>query len=310
MAFDKADALNDKMQRRCFLKSLSASGILLATGARAALPSAIPDIDLRLNIDPAVPDKLHPLIEKWIGKSADAVRHYYGKFPVPVLELNIGAAEGNRVSGGRSEPDIIPRIEINVGAGVTDQYLLVRDWVMVHEMIHMAIPYVPRRHFWAAEGLAVYVESIARLQLGHVAQEQVWRDFIRQMPRGLPKADEGLAFSRDHGRIYWGGALFFLLADVRIREATNNKLGLQHALRGINATMDFREEMDVVPILHEGDKATSTSVLMALYHEMAMQGGKPDMAKLWGELGVAANGDGVTFDASAPMASIRKAITA
>lgn len=298
------------MQRRSFLKIVSASGLLITTPAHAATASVIPDIDLKLNIDAGVDAKLHPLIGKWIGKSADAVRHYYGKFPVPVLELNIGAAEGNRVGGGRSEPDAIPRIMIDVGAGVTDQYLLVRDWVMVHEMIHMAIPYVPRRHFWAAEGLAVYVESIARLQLGHVAQEQVWRDFIRQMPRGLPKADEGLAFSRDHGRVYWGGALFFLLADVRIRKTTNNKLGLQQALRGINAVMDFRQEMDVVPVLQAGDKATATTELMKLYDEMAMLGGKPDMDKLWAELGVAANGDAVIFDASAPLADIRKAITA
>ena len=57
---------------------------------------------------------------------------------------------------------------------------------MVHEMVHLAFPWMDRNHRWMAEGLAVYVESIARLQAGHLRPEQVWGDFVAMMPRGLP----------------------------------------------------------------------------------------------------------------------------
>jgi hypothetical protein len=201
-------------------------------------------------------------------------------------------------------------ISISVHEGAGEDDLLLRDWVMVHEMVHLAIPYVPRRHFWAAEGLAVYVESIARIQAGHVEEKGVWRDFMRQMPKGLPQANEGLAQSDSWGRRYWGGALFFLLADIQMRKATGNRMGLQTALRGINAKMDFRQELDdVLPVLQAGDAATGTQVLTTLYHEMAMAGGTVDLPALWHDLGIEAAGASVEFVATAPLSAIRQAIT-
>jgi hypothetical protein len=202
----------------------------------------------------------------------------------------------------------MPIIDINVGRESSADELLHNDWVLVHEMIHMAIPYVPRKEFWAAEGLAVYVESIARIQAGHIAPEPAWKDFMKRMPGGQSKSGEGLSQSQDHTRIYWGGALFFLEAEVRIREKTDNKVGLQTALRAINARHDFRDEMKVAEFFPIGDRATGTDVLMTLYHEMAMKGGAPDLEKLWSELGVIAEGDSVRFDAKAPKAAIREAI--
>ena len=32
-----------------------------------------------------------------------------------------------------------------------------RDWVMVHEMVHLALPDMPERYAWLSEGLAVYI---------------------------------------------------------------------------------------------------------------------------------------------------------
>src|ERR1700679_2270819 len=54
------------------------------------------------------------------------------------------------------------------------------------------------------------------------------------MPNGEPEASStGLDRSQTWGSTYWGGAMFCLVADVRIREQTRNRKGLQDALRGI-----------------------------------------------------------------------------
>jgi hypothetical protein len=37
---------------------------------------------------------------------------------------------------------------------------------MVHEMVHTALPDMPDRYAWLSEGLAVYVEPVARVQAG------------------------------------------------------------------------------------------------------------------------------------------------
>ena len=64
--------------------------------------------------------------------------------------------------------------------------------------------------------------------------ETVWRELVDGLPKGLPAAgDRGLDNTHTWGRTYWGGALFCLMADVEIHQRTNNRYGLQDALRGI-----------------------------------------------------------------------------
>ena len=302
---DGFPGLTGPMHRRAFIRATAALPFA-ATAVQAA--SSLAGVGARIVVDPVLEKAIGGLISQWITKSADAVRGYYGKFPVPVLDLNISGSEGQRVSGGHSEPGAVPAIDVTVGKDCSADALLRDDWVLVHEMIHMAIPYVPRHEFWAAEGLAVYVESICRIQAGHIPPEPAFADFVKRMPGGLPKQGEGLSSSRDHGRVYWGGALFFLLSDVRIRQATNNKAGLQTALRAINAKHDFREEMPVAQFFPIGDAATGTHVLMQLHDEMALKGGGANLPELWDKLGVRDQGDDLHFDDNAPLAPIRKAI--
>jgi hypothetical protein len=296
------------MKRRTLIKSVPFL-FIDPQATSAAWPGGV---KIDLYIDQSITGALHSLIQRWIKKSADAVTLYYGKFPVSDLRLQIDAKTGSGIGGGRTEPDVVPHISIEVGTSSGEKDLLNDDWVLVHEMIHTAIPYVERKNFWLAEGLAVYVESIARVQAGHITTSQIWRDFIHQMPRGIPNAnDKGLGFTHDHGRIYWGGALFCLMADIHIRQQTKNKIGLQHGLRAINAVSDFKvENHDLPALLRIADKATGTKVLNTLYDEMVMQPGAPKLDALWRDLGIQEIDDGsISFDATAKLAAIRIAIT-
>jgi predicted metalloprotease with PDZ domain len=102
-----------------------------------------------------------------------------------------------------------------------------------------------------------------------------------------------------------------LLADIEIRKRTGNKTGLQQALRGIlNAGGTIEQDWPIEHILAAGDKATGTTVLADLYKMMSDQPYAPDLDRLWRELGVSAEKGTVTFDDSAPLAPIRRAITA
>ena len=180
---------------------------------------------------------------------------------------------------------------------------------MVHEMVHLAFPWMDLKHNWMAEGLAVYVESIARVQAGHLTREQVWGEFSRMMPHGLPKPDDqGLDVTVNWGRTYWGGALFCLLADVRIRQATANRRGLQHALRAINARRDFRRLWDFRETLAIGDAGTRTDVLVTQYDEMGRNPVAIDLEALWENLGVVKVDEGIEISDHAVLASTRHAI--
>jgi len=177
-------------------------------------------------------------------------------------------------------------------------------------MVHLAFPSVPRMHHWIEEGLATYVEPIARARAGNLTQERIWSDMVEGMPQGLPKkGDRGLDFTHTWGRTYWGGALFCLLADVEIRKRTGNRMGLEDGLRGIlKSGGSIEVDWPLDRALRVADQATGVPVLQELYDKMSGTPVAPDLEKLWKDLGIKYDRDKVGFDDSAPLAAVRKAI--
>jgi hypothetical protein len=251
------------------------------------------------------------LLRDWIGRSARIVADYYARFPAPLVELRIRAVPGGGVGGGRTTNESGLVIQVSVGREVTPGELAA-DWVLVHEMVHLALPELGRRHNWLAEGLATYVEGIARAQFGNRDVSDVWAEYRHSMPLGLPHAGEGgMDQTPTWGRTYWGGALYCLQTDIRIREQTGNRVGLQTALRAIlQETGGYRAERGIDDVLRIGDAATGTRVLQDLYREIKATAVAPDLELLWSRLGVPNDPKSRAFDDHAPLAAIRIAITA
>jgi len=247
----------------------------------------------------------------WVKTSARAVSTYYGRFPVGELKLLIVPVNGPRVRGGTTWGYRGAAIRVMFGRDSSEDDLR-RDWVMVHEMVHLALPDMADRYAWLSEGLAVYIEPIARVQAGDLTPVQIWQAVMRDMPQGLPEAgDRGLDNTDTWGRKYWGGAMFCLLADIEIRKATGNKLGLQHAVRGVIAAGgNHEQDWPIERVLATADKAIGVNVLTRLHNEMGPKPVTPDLAALWRDLGLRPRGEALEFDDGAPLAAIRKAITA
>jgi len=247
---------------------------------------------------------------EWIDRSAAIVRGYYGEFPVSTVTIHVSTVESDRMGSGRTFGTPQPNIEVSVGRHITAAGLK-DDWVLVHEMIHLALPAVADEQNWLAEGIATYVEGIARTQAGNMTEVALWTEYMDSMPRGLPQAnDRGLDRTHTHARTYWGGALYCLVADVRIREQTNSRYGLQDALRAIRRSgAGMSAQWPIELILKTGDAATGTTVLRDLYMAMRDRPVAPDLDKLWNELGIRTRDGVVYFDDAARLAAARRAIT-
>jgi hypothetical protein len=205
----------------------------------------------------------------WVQAAAESVAGYYSRFPVPHLTLRIMPFSGHGVRHGMTFGMRGGFIKIGLGSETTKAELM-NDWMLTHEMIHLAFPSVADEHHWIEEGISTYVEPIARIRASHMKEEQMWADLIRDMPKGQPQAgDQGLDHTHTWGRTYWGGALFCFDADVDIRRQTQNKKGLQDALRGIlDAGGNITDDWELTKALKVGDQATGTTVLTDLYNQM------------------------------------------
>src|SRR6185295_18254213 len=145
---------------------------------------------------------------EWMSRSADVVTRYYGRFPVERVMLLVLPSDGNGLGYGKTLGNGGASILLPIGV-MTTQRQLDDDWMLVHEMLHLAFPSLPRKHLWLEEGMATYVEPIARARVGQLATEEVWRGLVRGLPNGLPAGDDrGLDNTHTWGRTYWGGALF------------------------------------------------------------------------------------------------------
>jgi hypothetical protein len=247
---------------------------------------------------------------QWVERSARAVSNYYGRFPVPRLRLRVASGIGRKASGGMAYGWRGPLITITLGRDATTASLA-DDWLLTHEMVHLAFPSLPEKHHWLEEGLATYVESIAQARAGLLTPERVWSDFVVGLPQGQPEdGDRGLDRTPTWGRTYWGGALFYLRADVLIRQRTGNRYGLEHSLRAILAAGgSIERDWSVDRVLAVADQAVGVPVLRELYEEMASQPVTVDLKTLWQQLGIRRQGNTVTFDDRAPLANIRNSIT-
>src|SRR6185369_1979216 len=93
----------------------------------------------------------------WIQNSARAVSGYLGRFPVPVAHLYIHPDSGRGVDRGRTNE--LDGGEINVHLGRRTRAAdLADDWVMTHEMLHLAFPSLPEQNHWLEEGMSTWVE--------------------------------------------------------------------------------------------------------------------------------------------------------
>ena len=250
-------------------------------------------------------------LHEWVRQSARATAAYFGRFPVPYVRVSFEPTRGDEVTMGRAVGRPEPRIVVTMGRRTSVQELA-HESLLVHEMVHLAIPDHDIRYLWLHEGIATYVENIARAQAGLVPAREMWGELMRELPIGLPEPRDasGLDGTRSDGRRYWGGALFCLLAEIEIRKSTGNRLGLQDALRALqrqggnlSRLWTFERTLEVA------DRGTGTEALSVLYRQMGNRPHAPDLERLWRELGLSLDRGRVLLDDTAPLAAIRRAIT-
>ena len=139
------------------------------------------------------------------------------------------------------------------------------------------------------------------------------RRLVEGLPQGgcPPPGDPGLDQSDAWGRTYWGGALFYAQADVRIRRQTSNRLGLIDALRGILAVQGGNNHASGSPAhtFAVGDALVGVRALEEPWAEMGSPAnGFPTSTCSWKQLGVphdpVSHSNSAPFDDKAHEASI------
>jgi hypothetical protein len=161
-------------------------------------------------------------------------------------------------------------IAVFVGTGFRPEIDYARDWVLVHELVHLGAPtLVGSRERWFSEGLATYEEPLVRSRAGWLDSEALWRFWGTNLRRG-----HGQRLGIDLGidATYWGGAAFFLRADLLIRARTEGRATLVDVLRGWTRHGFTTEQVrSIDAAIAHADAATGVNVLRGLYEEYVIR---------------------------------------
>ena len=247
-------------------------------------------------------------IAEWVRRTAMAEANYWDGFTAKQMLLTLVPVAGRGGIGyGRTESGGGVTVMVEVGTNVTAQRLY-NEWVLVHELIHTGMPYLMGRATWFMEGAATYVEPVIRARAGWKSEDEVWHEWIEQMPQGVSVFATGLS-SASGRQNYWGGAVFMLLADLGLRRATSGAMGLEDCLKGaLAAGLNGPERMGLDEYAEVCDRVTGTKVVSALLEKHFDHSAPVDLNALWKDLGVSLEGGRIVYNDAAPLAQWRKMI--
>jgi hypothetical protein len=282
----------------------------LAVPAPGSLRSGQPASQgvLRVALLDGVAEPSHADVFDWVERTAQAQANYWQGFTARQALVGLVPMASRRGVGyGRTVPGGGVTVMVEIGSDV-DRHRLFGDWVLTHELIHTGMPFIRGRGTWFMEGAATYVEPIIRARAGWKTEEEVWREWVDNMPKGAPAFLRGMA-SASGRENYWGGATFMLLADLAIRRASSGAKGLEDCLGGVLwSGLDGARRAPVGDYAAACDRATGTPAMSALVDRHFNRGEPFDLAALWRELGVSLIGGRIALDDSAPGAPWRRMI--
>jgi hypothetical protein len=283
-----------------------------AAGPRQ-LTERIDETSLEVSIEPGRLALDDATLAALIGGSLRGIAGYYGKLPVDRASVVVTPSSGRKLRGSTRCSGGTGRVALAVGRSATAADFI-GDWIVTHELLHVVftslIDEAPT-YDWVGEGLASYVEPLVRVRAGTLTEAALWHDLLVGAPQGLPlPGDQGLNRTHTWGRTYWGGALFWLEADLAIRNATDNQKSLRDALRAVAAAgTNVCVSWPMERVLATADAATGTRALGQTYARRALTRAAPDIDAWWAWLGVSLKGGSVAFDDTAPGADTRRRMT-
>ena len=234
--------------------------------------------------------------EQWLKDVTDSLLMVYGEWPKDEFEIIVKSTHRGRgpVPWGQVNRDDPNRVSLFINPdygfdAVSD------DWTAYHELSHLLIPYRGYGDLWISEGLASYYQNIIQARSGMLNERQFWNKLISGFERGkrqtnyshlkLSKVSDNMRRYRNHMRVYWSGVLFWLTADLEIREQSNNKQSLDSLLKQLKYCCEKRD-MSSTSIMRKLDQLYGGKTFTPLFYKFRNSYKIPDYQPILKSMGI------------------------
>ncbi len=253
-------------------------------------------------------------IRRWMTSAGEAVAS------VPRLQVLIipSYGYGSPVVFGLVERGG-PAILLLVDSEAEDDEFI-GEWVSIHELLHLGMPFIQRRDAWLPEGFVTYYTEVVRARTGLRSEERAWRALLSGFARGardvrgdrsLEDASRSMHDLHAYSWVYWGGAAIALLSDVALREASDGSIALDDGLRHLwRCCATSPRRWTAEDILEELERWRGEAWIIPLCRRLLATSGFDDLPRLYRKLGVDMVHGDLALDGTAALTHLRSAIFA
>ncbi|TWX63186.1 hypothetical protein [Colwellia sp. C1TZA3] len=303
----------------CFINNASAMVLTPPTPVKPSIHNmaTLPKIKFANNI----PEHKKPLLTDWVIHANQALRLVYGTLPMENFLTVIEASNQgtSAVPWGEVSRSLPPTVTLVVNLNSSLEALKA-DWTIYHEFSHLLIPYDATDARWFSEGLASYYQNITQARIGMFNEQTMWQKIYEGFERANKQqnyAHQRLAYVSDHisqnhnyMRIYWSGALYWLKADIALRELSKNTAkpySLDLALKQLQACCS-KQYLSATEITQKLDELSQSEIFSALLTKFSASYAIPDYLALLSSLGVEVSNARIKLNNHAKLSLQRKAI--
>ena len=314
------------MRYRIVMRTLTRlmSLLVLFVTCTSSHADSIVHLDQRINIQyaPTLENAKRQQTTIWLRRVADALLTVYGEWPLD--KFNIDIQRGSNGSGPvpwgqvtRGKPAKVLLV-VNPESDIEE---IASDWTAFHELSHLLIPYQGHGDMWFSEGLATYYQNIIQARAGLLSEIELWHKLAAGFQRGqkqnqwshidLVEISDNMRKYRNFMRVHWSGVHYWLTADIKLRQQSQNKTTLDSLLKQLKDCCQYRS-MSASAIAKQLDQLAAANIFTPLFIEYRNSRVMPDYKPVLSGLGVVSKQNHHEYDialtANAPNATIRKSI--
>ena len=255
---------------------------------------------------------------RWLNQVTEALLSVYGELPKDSYRISIrrSSSRHSPVPWGHVERGSPTNVVLVINPDLGYQ-ALIDDWTAFHELSHLLLPYRGRGNIWLSEGLATYYQNIIQARSGHFDETGMWNRLVSGFERGrkdqrwqhinLTQVSDNLGETRQYMRVHWSGVLYWLTADVELRQ--RGKSSLDEVLKQLRDCCEG-QSMSAEEIVIKLDELIDGKLFVPLFKQYCESYTTPEFESLLVKLGVEYDSPagGISFDADANMADIRRQI--
>lgn len=241
---------------------------------------------------------------RFLYEAGRAAASLYGELPVSDVQVLL-VGPGVPLPGG---PVFFGLTTRGGGAAISlfvdsfaDDEELIGEWVAVHELAHLGLPWMREGERWLSEGLATYYQNVLRGRTGLLDERETWKSIAGGLRRARAEARSSYVW------LYGSGAAIALRVDVDLRRRPAPRCAsLDEALAAYRARYPLDDDVGAAEVTARLDERCGDERFAEGADRWRRGEAFAGVDELLDRLGVSGRGEDVVLRSDAPDASLRE----